>query len=239
MMAQFASMVEELSSLKVQIDEIRKKSEISETLKLPVSSEVSFTSEITETSEFPEKLYGLRGLIVLTVILLMTCGALILLHWVLLFVYDINLLALRIATVILPLMVGTVIYRKISVHWAFNLIAAVLLGLAAVFGMLGVTSYIDDVSFVPENIREWREVAEYAFAIACAFFTGLLIENWRVAHQINLKRSINLRLLVEKDEAGRFKAAEWTNQVQSLFTAVAPFISAGTAIVSGVRVFTG
>lgn len=239
MMAQYSALAEELSSLKQQVEELKNKPLNFSPIQTAVGVDSNLEVEVSEFSEFPEKLYGAKGLAVLIVILLMTSVTLVLMHWLLLFVYDVNLLALRIVTVVFPLLIGTLSYRKISVHWSFNLLGALLMGVGAVFGMLGVTSYLDEVSFMPENAREWREAAEYGFAIACAFFTGLLIENWRVAHQISLKRSINLRLLVEKDEDGRFKAAEWTNQVQSLFTAVAPFVSAGTAVISAVRVFAG
>lgn len=239
MMVQNSALAEELSSLKRQFEELKSKPPNSSAVQNVEDAYSNQSAEVTELSEFPEKLCGAKGLAALIVILLMTSFTLVLMHWLLLFVYDVNLLALRIATVVIPLLIGTVSYRKISVHWSFNLLGALLMGVSSVFGMLGVTSYLDEVSFLPENIREWREAAEYGFAIASAFFTGLLIENWRVAHHISLKRSINMRLLIEKDKDGRYKAAEWTTQVQSLFTAVAPFVSAGTALISAVRVFAG
>jgi hypothetical protein len=119
------------------------------------------------------------------------------------------------------------------------LIGALSLGIVSVYGMLAITTSIDGVPLLPESNREWREVAEYCFAISCSLFTGLLIENWRVAHQINIRKNISLSLLIQRDETGKFKAPEWTGQIESLFTAAAPFISAGTAIVSGVKVFVG
>jgi hypothetical protein len=162
-----------------------------------------------------------------------------LLHWILLFIYDTNLLALRIITVVLPMLVGLLLFRKIQIHWSISLTGALALGALSVLGMLAITSFIDKVPLLPESIRDWREVGEYGFAIACSFITGLFIENWREAHQINIRKKISLSLLIERDETGKFKAPQWTEKIESLFTAAAPFISAATAVVSGVKVFIG
>jgi hypothetical protein len=186
-----------------------------------------------------QKLAGTRAFFGLVLSLLMCAGLLDLLHWILLFIYDTNLLVLRVITVVIPMVVGLIVFRKIRIHWLISLMGALFLGVLSVFGMLAITTAIDGVPLLPESIREWREVGEYCFAISCSFITGLLIENWRVAHQINTRKNISLSLLIERDETGKFKAPEWTGQIESMFTAAAPFISAGTAILSGVKVFVG
>jgi hypothetical protein len=55
------------------------------------------------------------------------------------------------------------------------------------------------------------------------------------------KRSnrISLSVLLERDQNGQFKIAEITSQVHNLITAMAPVVSAGTALYSGLKIFTG
>jgi hypothetical protein len=45
--------------------------------------------------------------------------------------------------------------------------------------------------------------------------------------------------LLARDEKGQFKITEITNQVQSLIAATAPLASAGVALYSGLKAFTG
>lgn len=236
---QYTEMATEIASLKSHIEQLKNKKENGP--QVAEENQAASTTSVTgiSASNLAPKKSGLASYLIFVLTLMVSASLLVFLHWILLFVYDTNLLFLRIVTVIVPLLVGTVIFRKIQLHWLVSIAGALILGTVSVFGMLAITSYLDNVAFLPENVREWREVGEYVFAICSAFMTGLLIENWRLSHQVNSKNRISLSLLIEKDESGQFKTAEWTNQIQSLFTAAAPFISAGTAIVSGVRVFTG
>ena len=234
---QFSRTIEDITTIRLEINEIRKELENRPLLHDRLNTEITISSNNEEYQEVINKVSGAKGLLFLASTVLLTVIALIFTHWLFLFVYDFNLLLLRIATVILPLLFGILSYRKIDVNAGFSILGSTLLGICAVTGMLAITSYIDKVALLPESTREWREVVEYGFAISCSFFTAFLIENRRIAHRLNFRKKINLNLLIEKDASGQFKAPEWTNQVQSLFTAIAPFLSAGTAIVSGLRVF--
>lgn len=244
-MASLDAMTQELASLKTEVADLKAKAGqlgINGVTHLESLKHVSSASHIGSTVEISEpapKIAGVKAAVIFVVALLLCAGMLDLLHWILLFIYDTNLLVLRIITVAIPVLMGVVLYRNIRIHWLLNVAGMLALGAISVLGMLGITSYIDGVPLLPENIREWREAAEYVFAIACSLMTALLIENWREAHQINLRKTIHLGLLIERDDQGKFKAPEWTEQIESLFRATAPFISAGTAIVSAVRVFMG
>jgi hypothetical protein len=244
-MASMDVMSQELVSLKNEVADLRAKfgqlavSGVADAESRKVFSSTSNSLSSPEIAEPTLKIAGLKAIVIFVAALILCAGLLDLLHWILLFIYDTNLLALRIITVVIPVLLGVVLYRNIRIHWLLNVVGMLALGAVSVAGMLGITSHIDGVPLLPENIREWREAAEYVFAIACSLMTGLLIENWREAHQISLRKSINLGLLIQRDDQGKFKASEWTEQVESLFRAAAPFISAGTAIVSAVRVFMG
>ena len=229
----------ELSKLKTELAEIRVFVENTTTTVHVVNAESSLAENLADLADPSEKITGAKAIISFLFSLLLCAGMLDFLHWILLFIYDTNLLALRIITVMLPMLVGLFVFRKIQIYWLISLMGALTLGALSVLGMLAITSFIDGVPFLPDSIRDWREVGEYGFAIACSFITGLFIENWREAHQIHIRKKISLNLLIERDETGKFKAPEWTEKIESLFTAAAPFISAATAVVSGVKVFIG
>lgn len=237
LIAQYSRSIAEIGLLRLEVNELRKELEDTRSFQDRLDAEIAASTLNARDIELINKLSGVKGVVFFVCSIFLTAVFLIFTHWMMLFVYDFNLLSLRIATVILPLIIGTLFYRKIHVNFSLSILGSVVLGVGAISGMLGVTSQIDKVAFLPDTTREWREVVEYGFAITCSFFTAYLLENQRIAQKLNFRKKINLKLLIEKDATGQFKAPEWTSQVQSLFNAIAPFLSAGTAIVSGLRVF--
>ena len=229
----------EVAQLKTELADLRTLVQTQSTKIHLLNADSEVVQNLADLEVPVQKMTGTKAIFALSLSLLMCAGLLDLLHWILLFIYDTNLLVLRVITIVIPMVVGLIVFRKIRIHWLMSLIGALSLGVVSVYGMLAITTSIDGVPLLPESNREWREVAEYCFAISCSLFTGLLIENWRVAHQANIRKNISLSLLIQRDETGKFKAPEWTGQIESLFTAAAPFFSAGTAIVSGVKVFVG
>lgn len=170
---------------------------------------------------------------------LLTVAGLGLSHWVLLFVYDAPPLFLRLLTITLPMLTGLACARKSGMGGAAQAITALVAGCASVILMLWITATIDAVPLWPGTLRDWKETLEYVAAISLAFFTGYLVHrlNSHWAHKQNNR--ISLRVLLERDDKGQFKIAEITRQVQSLITAMAPVVSAGTALYSGLKVFSG
>ncbi len=158
-------------------------------------------------------------------------------HWVLLFVYDAPPLALRLLTITLPALTGYVCARKSGMGVLAQLLAAFTTGIASVCLMLWITATIDAVPLWPTNARDWKETFEYVAAISLAFFTGYLFHRLNVHWTQKQQIRISLSVLLERDEKGQFKIAEITRQVQSLVTAFAPVVSAGTALYSGLKVF--
>jgi hypothetical protein len=173
------------------------------------------------------------GAVILTITAIGLC------HWLLLFVYDAPPLFLRLLTITLPALTGYICARRSGLGWPAQLVAALLVSACSVGLMLGITAHIDGVPLLPNNPRDWRETFEYTAAIGLAFFTGYLayrlITRWRQQQ----RNKISLRVLLARDEKGQFKITEISNQVQSLITATAPLVSAGVALYSGLKAFTG
>lgn len=160
-------------------------------------------------------------------------------HWVLLFVYDAPPLFLRLLTITWPALTGYVCARRSKLGGLAHFFSALLVAVLSVGLMLAITAHIDGVPLWPDNVRDWRETLEYTLAIGLGFFTGylmhLLVARW--AKQRSNK--VSLRVLLARDANGQFKITEISNQVQGLITATAPLVSAGAALYSGLKAFTG
>ena len=97
---------------------------------------------------------------------------LLLAHYIMIVRFDLNPIYLRLASFIIPLPFGFVLLwiARHGFRWAFAV--GLIVGAAAVGGMLTVIGYTDNVPIAPSNAREWREATEYAISIALAMVTG-------------------------------------------------------------------
>jgi hypothetical protein len=96
-------------------------------------------------------------------------------HFIVTILLDISAVYLRIASVLIPIPFGMMLYgvNKIGFKGAVGLgIATAFLSVA---GMLAVVGYIDKVPILPDTPREWREAIEYALSIVLAYVTGNLL----------------------------------------------------------------
>ena len=96
-------------------------------------------------------------------------------HVIVTILLDVSAVYLRIASVIIPIPFGVMLYAatKIGVRGAvgFGIVTAFL----SVTAMLIAIGFVDKVSIVPESLREWREAVEYAVSIMLAYVTGNLL----------------------------------------------------------------
>jgi hypothetical protein len=96
-------------------------------------------------------------------------------HVVVTILLDVSAVYLRIASVIIPIPFGVMLYAagKIGVRGAGGFgIATALLGVTAMLIAIGI---VDKVPIVPDTFREWREALEYALSIMLAYVTGSLL----------------------------------------------------------------
>jgi hypothetical protein len=172
-------------------------------------------------------------------LLLLTMALVGLSHWLLLFVYDAPPMALRLLTIALPAMTGYLCARRSGLGLPAQLLTALVTGAASVWLMLFITATLDAVPLWPNTPRDWRETFEYTAAISLAFFTGYLLHRLKQHRSALQRKRISLSVLLDRDEKGQFKIAEVTRQMENLVTAVAPVVSAGMAVYSGLKVFMG
>ena len=96
-------------------------------------------------------------------------------HVIVTILLDVSAVYLRIASVIIPIPFGVMLYaaNKIGVRGAvgFGIVTAFL----SVTAMLIAIEVVDKVPIVPDTLREWREAFEYALSIMLAYVTGNLL----------------------------------------------------------------
>jgi hypothetical protein len=96
-------------------------------------------------------------------------------HFLITIVYDLNTIYLRVVSLLIPLPFGFFLMERGRVGVPRVVIATALVALAGVFGMSAVTAMVDKVDLLPRDLREWRELFEYASSIAFSFATGMVL----------------------------------------------------------------
>lgn len=193
-------------------------------------------ADIQHSNELAPAAWRLVGAVLVSIALAMG------LHWLLLFVYDVNPLVLRVATIVMPAWVAAVALHSARLQGPAVAVASALTGALAVWGMLTVTGVLDNVPITPQNLRDWRETLEYGLAMALGFLTGALcIGGWR---QYQKRRTAKARagllaLLLRRDARGRIDMDQISEEVQKLVSVVGPVVSGGMALYSGVKSLMG
>src|SRR5471032_1668163 len=81
-------------------------------------------------------------------------------HILITIVFDVKAVYLRLASVIIPLPFGLVLYSRQKVGFRGAVLIGALTAILAVMCMLTVTGFNDNVAIVPGPWIEWREVIE-------------------------------------------------------------------------------
>jgi len=164
-------------------------------------------------------------------------------HYVIVYVYDLSTVKLRLASIAIPLPIAIWLTLRRQIRPWFEVAVAIAIGLVAVFGMSYVTSVQEKTTFLPENIREWRETLEYVASIAFAYLTGVLISGALQARsgaqnragQATLKLAQALASVTGKAIATGPELKKRIDQIHSLVNNLMPVASAAAAIVTGLK----
>jgi hypothetical protein len=96
-------------------------------------------------------------------------------HVIVTILLDVTPVYLRVASVIIPIPFGMMLYAVNKVGLRGSIGLGLATALLSVTGMLAVVGYIDKVPILPDTPREWREAIEYALSIMLAYVTGDLL----------------------------------------------------------------
>lgn len=166
-------------------------------------------------------------------------GATALSHWLLLFVFDARPVVLRLVTMVLPAAIAYVLAPRIraglKLYAAFSWAAGAL----SVMAMLGITSVIDDVPWLPAAGRDLRETAEYMLAIALSSWTAQAIYLARTRRRFVLDRAPGAQTPAGVPVPGPSRFNRAFRRIRVVVEVAAPFLSGGMAIYSGFKAFAG
>ena len=166
------------------------------------------------------------------------CTTIIFSHWLLLFVFNANAMALRILTIFLPIIIGSLAAYLSRERFVPLVTSGFLVGVVSVTGMLGVTAWLDGVEWLPTSHRDQKEALEYVLAIWFGFSTGYF-----VLRALNAIRSLqgsenhtseNAHKLLGGDSSQRKAIFE---RIEGLFSTLTAMGSAGAALYSGLKTF--
>lgn len=118
----------------------------------------------------PVRYAAIRALVYVLAPMLLLVAA----HILITITLNVTPLYLRLASVVIPLPFGLLLYAREKVGLGAFLVGALTASLA-VIGMLTVTGINDNVPILPASWIEWREVMEYIASIALAYVTGNLL----------------------------------------------------------------
>jgi hypothetical protein len=136
-----------------------------------LSRELDFVKAKLDRTRYPVRTtvtYAARYLLV-PIALLVTA------HIVVTILLDISPLYLRLASLVIPLPFGFLLYalNKVAIRGA--IVVGTVMSIIAVTSMLVVTGFNDNVPIIPGPWIEWREVIEYTASVALAFVSGNLV----------------------------------------------------------------
>jgi len=164
---------------------------------------------------------------------------LLLAHALITVVYDVNLLYLRVASMIFPLPFGFYLFKDNPRHLFAWFAATAGLAAASVVGMSAITGWVDHTPVMPQSLVEWREFLEYAASITFSFLTGMLIGGmaYRRTHRIRVqKKTPLLSALVTGFTKGNLSPADLQKTIKKLEEMGGSLVAAGTTAMS---IYTG
>ncbi len=96
-------------------------------------------------------------------------------HFLIIIQYDLPLVWLRLASIVLPCGFGFLFRQRPNESFVGDLIIGVVLAAAAILAMSAVVAKVDNVPLLPTDMHGWAELAQYGASIAFAFLTGTVL----------------------------------------------------------------
>jgi hypothetical protein len=157
---------------------------------------------------------------------------------------------LRLGTLAVPLPFGFALLWLSHHGFRWSLVLGAAVGVVSVTGMLAIIAYTDNVRILPEDLREWREAAEYAASIMLAYATGNVVG--ALAQRI-VPRTLDAsgapspaimklaRILGGHagEQALRRRAQKISDTLGTIGTALAALGTAGASLFAGLRALFG
>lgn len=179
--------------------------------------------------------YGISLILALS----QTLALLVAAHILLLFVYDVNPLYLRFASIAIPIPFGFALFVWHPHRFRGSVIGGFVMAMIAVWLMLATTAYVDKVPVMPQGAREMREVLEYTASMGLAFLTGLLLGKLRYRRlQVNPepnRLAVFLAQLFTTNHEGELGVVRLAFRIQKMVAAFTPIWAGAASVYAGIK----
>ena len=186
-----------------------------------------------QTQGLGNQLFNLAQFIFIPLVLLLMGHALVTV------VYDINMLYLRIVSMVLPLPFGIYLFKTRQRSILAWFMGTAVLAVASVIGMSAITGWVDQTPVLPQSMVEWREFIEYAASITFSFLTGMLLGgmSYHRKHRVRTKKEPPfLMALVAGFTKGKSSPKDIQDTIKKLEEVGGSLVAAGTTAMS---IYTG
>jgi hypothetical protein len=164
--------------------------------------------------------------------------SLLLAHTLIIVVFDLHLIFLRIASVVIPC--AFAFASRVQRHRSFgtDVITGLLIAIVSASLMSTIVAYLDKVPFLPQGTHEWWETTEYIVSITLSYVAGRLIRS-RIVWSPALGTDGTPRWLQRVARFGLQSGSDQFEIERSIKTieTVLAFIAAIASILAGVHQF--
>lgn len=166
----YRPMMEKIHRLEKQLDDLSDRPVLIQRI---AELEQLLDEERSKKNKLPEPMWRtvVNALLCVVVPLIMLLAA----HALITVVYDLNILYLRILSLVVPWPFAFYLFKTRKRAYSPWVAFTGILALGTVIGMSGITSLVDHTPIFPQNMLEWREFAEYAASITLSFVTGMVV----------------------------------------------------------------
>ena len=156
---------EKISEAQSKIKELEQK--IAET---PILESTDLTGE-----RLPQKPIGAWPALPLYIVVPLILVGLSVSHYLIIMIFDLKLIYLRIASIIIPLALAFFVSIENQKNIIFDFLIGTTIGILSVTAMSLVVSRIDHVPIFPDDLLGWKEFLTYAASICLSYFSGVFI----------------------------------------------------------------
>jgi len=222
----FKPLMEKVSSLEEKLNNVSDR-EILESRISELEEELQYKKEQETEGSFKRFISISKFLILPLVILLIA-------HLIVVVVYDLKLIYLRLASIIIPMPFAYFLFQKRKHPVLPWFVGSLILSFATVVSMSAITGYIDKTPVMPQSIVEWKEFIEYSLSITFSFLTGMLFGTIAFFKRSKHKIDINPMLKALLNLIANKKLSP--EALQDLLQKSIKYVSLGTTLVS---IYTG
>jgi hypothetical protein len=165
----------------------------------------------------------------------LTIFCLVVAHLLIIVTYDLNLVYLRVASILFPLAFGFAMAPSPKRSLAVDCLSALGIAVISILIMSFVVSRTDNVPIMPHSAEDWREFIQYGASIAFGFIAGVLGRQWvetqRAPVPIEGGLTSDISRLIVRKRRGK-QSEEFEKNLKRVETLVGSVMTIGAAFFS-------